>query len=118
MENNAIRSIDSKDDQNLRSMFLDPKPKSKRTKKAPEIFDDPEELANAFLNTVQEPVSPEEIRMKYILLVLAKGCTTWKDFIARLKKAKKEEKDKNTLASLKYLENTAMHLKGEEEKTR
>jgi hypothetical protein len=92
-------------------------------KKAPEVFDDPEEFAATFLYTQEEPTSPRAALAKSLLEELAKGCTTWDDFLTRVREEREKKKggaegqgdDRERLAALNYLEETAKRLKIEED---
>src|ERR1700733_11170682 len=91
-------------------------------KKGPDVFDDPEEFAATFLYTLEEPTSPRAALAKSLLEELAKGCKTWDDFLARVREAREKKggaggqgDDRDRLAALNYLEETAKRLKIEED---
>jgi hypothetical protein len=94
-------------------------------KKAPDIFDDPEDFAAAFLYTIGDSASPRAALTRSLLEELARGCTTWDEFLARVHKAREEgetegegrgqHEDRDRLATLNYLEETAKQLKIEED---
>ena len=86
-------------------------------KKAPEIFSDKEALSKAFLYII-EPSSPQGIRTSALLADVARDCNSWSEFLARVRAAKKGEKDRNQSAVLNYLEYRARYLEEEEEKNR
>lgn len=115
MEKTTTNPLDSRGFQ-PRSL-LAPNATPRPRKRAPAIFSDPEELTTAFLHTTHEPITPQEIQMKYCLLVLSQDCITWKEFRSRVKKARKEEKkSKEMLISLKHLEVTAKALERAEKR--
>jgi hypothetical protein len=118
MEDTVTSSMSSKDDRDRASGQPTMDPVAIRIKKAPAIFYDPEQLAMAFFHTTREPTSQQEIQTKYVLLVLVKGCATWKDFRTKVKRAKGEERSASMRASLKYLEDTAKALETTEKARR
>jgi hypothetical protein len=91
-------------------------------KRAPDVFDDPEEFAATLIYTEEEPTSPRAALAKSIFEELAKGCRTWDDFLARVGEARQKKEgaegqgnDRDRLAALNYLEETAKRLKIEED---